>query len=130
MSVRQVLKEALAVTTRAHSTTQLATDAHGVKVRPLDSRAVAWSSTGALIKVAPSGQSTPGMVQHTEDAWQAYLLLGDAATEQGYEHVAAVDTAGCAAAQRMFWRALQLVDPAPRRRTRATTGSTPRGAAA
>ena len=135
VTARQVLKEALAVIARAHTPVQLSTDLHGAKVRnPLNQQAAAWSSVGALIKVAPADAKitaehlAPG---HLGAAWQAFLLLEQAARQQGFVNTVQVDEAGLAAAQRMFWRALQLCDDEPRRRPLRTvgTGGAPRGAA-
>lgn len=132
MTPKDVLKAALRIIERQHTSTQLAVDADGRKVVALHPGAVAWSSVGALIKVAPS-HAEPPAPQHTNAAWDAFLLLTEAAEQQGYPHTAAVDEAGREAALRMYWRALQLVEPETRRRRRAPapgTGSSPRGAAA
>jgi hypothetical protein len=136
MTVRQVLQEALAVITRDHTATQLSVDQHGRKVKnPRGPRAVAWSSVGALIKVAPrypdivvEGKS-PG---NTDEAWEAYVLLDRVARLQGFADTVRVDEAGQQFALAMFRKALTLVDDPPRASRRAPaagTGAAPRGAA-
>lgn len=129
---KDVLKAALAVVTRDHAqiTRGLAVDQHGQPVAPTDPSAVAWTSAGALIKVAPSHQEPPALT-HTVEAGEAYDLLERVAAEQGYQSPSAVDAAGREAVQRMFWRALNLTEPPERRRWRGPalrTGSSPRGA--
>lgn len=137
MSVRQILQEALAVVARDHTAVQLSVDEHGVKVRnPRNPQAAAWSSVGALVKVAPrypdivaEGKS-PG---NTDAAWEAYVLLDKVARLQGFAHTVAVDQAGQPFALAMFRKALTLIDePArpPRRKPAAGTGAAPRGATA
>jgi hypothetical protein len=98
MTARQVLQEALAVISRDHTRVQLSADLHGAKVRnPLHGTAAAWSSVGALIKVAPADAKVtaehlaPG---HLGAAWQAFLLLEEAAVQQGYANTVEVDRAG------------------------------------
>lgn len=136
MTVRQVLQEALQVITREHTHVQLSADERGRKVRnPLNVRAAAWSSVGALIRVAPADAKVtaehlaPG---HLGSAWQAFLLLEEAAGLQGYANTVEVDRAGRDAALRMFWKALQLAPEDERGRVswgrRSGTGSAPRGA--
>lgn len=137
MTARQVLQEALQLITREHTHVQLSADEHGLKVRnPLNVRAVAWSSVGALIRVAPADAKVtaehlaPG---HLGAAWEAFLLLEEAAGLQGYANTVEVDRAGRDAALRMFWKALQLApDAVPGRRASwgraGGTGSAPRGA--
>ena len=133
MSVLTVLREAKAICKYAHTATQLAVDANGMKVRnPIAPSAVAWSSVGALIKVAPGNPSivaenrSPG---HTVEAHRAFLLLEDAAVDQGCANTVEVDRAGFGPVMAMFDRAMQLapdVEPA-RRKPAAGTGSAPRG---
>lgn len=143
MNARHVLKSALAVIERDHTApdpgrTFLAADEHGRGVRPLDPSAVAWTSVGAICKVAPGLSAADPQVwaDHLSFAWDAYTLLEQAAEQQGYAHTVDVDRAGREAALRMFWRALQLCDPEPRRRRRNTppagsgSGANPKGAAA
>ena len=86
MSVTAILKDAKAVVQRAHTPVQLAVNANGVNVRPLDPGAVAWSSTGAIGKVAPWMSRTDEKVWFdlTEDGYAAWELLNDAARLQGY----------------------------------------------
>lgn len=137
MTARQILQEALAVISRGHTPVQLSADLHGVKVRnPLNERAAAWSSVGALIKVAPADAKitaehlAPG---HLGTAWTAYELLEKAARLQGHATTVEADRAGQAAALAMFRKALTLVDDQPRRRgfkPSAGTGAAPRGATA
>lgn len=144
MTARDVLKEALRVVERDHCApppwrTFLAVDDTGQGVKPLDPRAVAWTSIGAVCKVAPGLSATDPTVwaDHVSVAWEAALLLDEAAGQQGYAHSTNVDRAGRAAALRMFWRALQLAEPdhtpGGRRRRAAAgagSGSSPKGAAA
>lgn len=136
MTATQVLREAFAVVQRDHTAVQLAVDVHGDRVRnPLAPSAAAWSTVGALIKVAPANakmvaeHKAPG---HIGAAWEAFLLLTEAATQQGYGGdcpTVYVDRAGPAAVANMFMRALQLADDEPRARRRpaAGIGSSPRG---
>lgn len=139
MSAAQVLREAKAVVQRAHTPTQLAVDARGVNVRPLDPTAVAWSSTGALGKVAAwmSRDDDRIWFDLTEDGNAAFDLLNEAARLQGYrrdEHapIADVDRDGLPAVLRCFAKAIHLAPDAPRRRALTSasgTGGQPRGAA-
>lgn len=137
MSVDQILREAKQVCARDHTATQLAVDAHGQKVRnPLAPAAVAWSTVGALIKVAPRN---PGVVAegkspgNTDDAYRAFLLLEEAAVEQGFLCTVDVDEAGLGAVQACFDRAIDAAKRMPgraRRKPAAGTGSQPRGSQA
>lgn len=140
MSVQTVLREAKAVVLRAHTPVQLAVDARGVNVRPLDPRAVAWSSTGAVGKVAAwmSGTDDTVWFDLTADGNAAWDLLNEAARLQGYrrdEHapIADVDRDGLPAVLRCFAKAMQIAPGEPRRRglkPAAGTGGAPRGATA
>lgn len=137
MSVELVLREAKQVVARDHTAVQLSVDVHGLKVRnPIAPAAVAWSTVGALIKVAPRN---PGIVAenkspgNTDEAYRAYLLLEDAAVEQGFAHTVAVDEAGHGPVLAMFDRAIDAAQRMPqraRRKRAAGTGSRPRGEAA
>lgn len=131
MTARDVLREAKHLVTRAHTPTQLAVDARGVNVRPVDPSAVAWSSTGAIGKVAPGRSIHDEKVwfDHTEAGYQAWLLLNEAARLQGHPgHTPVInaDRAGLPAVLRVFDKALQLTPDADRRSRRGS----PRGAAA
>lgn len=133
MSVMQILQDALQVVARDHTPVQLSVDEHGLKVRnPRAPQAAAWSSVGALVKVAPrypdivaEGKS-PG---NTDEGWEAYVLLDRVARLQGFAHTVAVDEAGQQFALAMFRKALTLVDAPPRRSPwkPARVGSAPRG---
>jgi hypothetical protein len=113
------------VVSRDHTATQLAVDEHGRKIDARSDRAVAWSATGALIKVAPN--RAPGGPSHTWAAWLAYLELQAAAEDAGYRSVVEVDQAGAREVWALFSRALnQELEPF-RRRDRAAVGSRPRG---
>jgi hypothetical protein len=133
VSVGQILREAKQVVAREHTAVQLAVDAHGRKVRnPLHPTAVAWSTVGALVKVAPrrpevvaEGKS-PGS---SDDANRAYDLLEEVAVSQGFANTVEVDQAGHGAVLRLFDRAMQLAPDEPRHKRAAGTGSTPRGTA-
>lgn len=134
MTVRQIIQEALAVISRDHTPVQLSVDVHGQKVRnPRNPQAAAWSSVGALVKVAPrypdvvAEDKSPG---NTNEAWEAYVLLDDVARLQGYADTTKVDEAGQAAALAMFRKALTLVDDEPHRPLHAAAGvgAAPRGA--
>lgn len=134
MSALQILREAKAVVYRAHSPVQLAVDARGVNVRPLDPTAVAWSSTGALGKVAPwmSADDPKIWFDLTTDGNAAWNLLDEAARLQGYRlgeaPIVSVDQDGLPAVLRCFAKAMQLApEPEFRRRTPARVGSAPRG---
>lgn len=134
MSVIQILQDAKQIVARDHCAVQLSVDAHGRKVRnPLAPAAAAWSTVGALVKVAPrrpevvAEHKSPG---NTEEAWQAYLLLEQAAVQQGYANTVEVDEAGHGAVMAMFDRALQIAPAAPRRKRAPGTGAAPRGVAA
>lgn len=137
MTSRQVLSESMQIIPRHHTSVQLSVDERGLKVRnPLHPRAVAWSSVGAMIKVAPGDakivaeDKSPG---HMPAVGDAYDLLEEAARLQGYANTVEVDRAGAAAARRMFEKALQLA-PDERRvrplRSSGGTGAAPRGATA
>lgn len=122
---RHVLRRALIVVSRDHTVTQLAVDEHGRKIGPCSGRAVAWSTAGALIRVAPN--RAPGGPSHTWAAWLAWLELQAAAEHDGYRSVVEVDQAGAREVWAMFSRALnQEIEPF-RRRDRAAAGSRPRG---
>lgn len=137
MTATQVLTEALEVIKRDHTSVQLAVTARGQKCRPLDPDAVSWSSVGAICKVAPgrSVHDDTCWADHTEAGWEAFLLLCDAARQQGYRDlldlgcVAMVDAAGESPAWTMFARALQLAPDRRKHRPRAGagSGSSPRG---
>lgn len=136
MSVTDVLSEAKALVYRAHTPTQLAVNAAGVNVRPLDPGAVAWSSTGALGRVAPwmSREDDRIWFDLTEDGNRAFDLLNEAARLQGYRRdneapVADVDRDGLSAVLRCFGKAILLApeDETRRRRAPARVGGQPRG---
>jgi hypothetical protein len=138
VSVLEILKDAKAVVYRAHTPVQLAVNAAGVNVRPRDPGAVAWSSTGALGKVAPwmSGSDDRVWFDLTEDGKAAWDLLNEAARLQGYRDdtaaVTLVDRDGLSAVLRMFAKAILIAPDEPRRarfKTSAATGGSPRGAA-
>lgn len=136
MTPRHVLREAYEVVKRDRTATQLAVDAHGVKVKnPRSPRAAAWSSVGALIKVAPRYPkivSDDGVPGHIDAAWTAFEFLTIAAEQQGYTNTVEVDRAGPEAVYAMFLRALDLApadEPSgpDRRRPSSSTGALPRG---
>lgn len=138
MSVTAVLREAKALVYRAHTPVQLAVNAQGVNVRPLDPAAVAWSSTGAIGKVAPwmSGTDDRVWFDLTEDGKAAWDLLDEAARLQGYRlgeaPIVSVDRDGLPAVLRCFAKAILLAPEEPRRprfKPSAGTGGAPRGAA-
>lgn len=131
MTVRTILQEALAVVARDHTAVQLSVDQQGNKVRnPRSPLAVAWSSVGALVKVAPrypnvvAEDKSPG---NTDEAWRAYEVLERVAVLQGFAHTVEVDEAGQQYALAMFRKALTLVDDPPRR-ARKPAGATGAGA--
>jgi hypothetical protein len=128
VSAQHVLREALAVVRRDHAQTQLAVDQHGKKCQPCSPAAVAWTATGALIKVAPSNAPSPSP-QHTWEAWEAYGLLTGEARAMGYPNVHSVDQAGRREVVRLFMRALNVEPERRRVRAGARTGAQPRGAA-
>jgi hypothetical protein len=135
VSVKRVLREACAVVQRAHACPErgLAVDAHGDRCEPLSPEAVGWTSVGALY-VADPVRRPDAPDTHGQDGWRAYLLLREAAKQQGYLNTVEVDRAGQDAAVKCFWRAQQLAEPeghARRHRGRASgSGSTtPRDAA-
>lgn len=139
MSAAQVLREAKQVVARAHTPVQLAVDARGVNVRVLDPRAVAWSSTGALGKVAPwmSRDDDRIWFDLTADGKAAWDLLDEAARLQGYRlgeaPIVSVDREGLPAVLMCFAKAIQLAPDAVRRARRGAargTGSLPRGSEA
>lgn len=136
MTAKHVLREALAVIERDHAApppfqTFLAVDEHGEPVRPVDATAVAWTSVGAVCRVAPALSASDPQVwaDHISVAFEAAGLLDQAALLQGYPDTTSVDRAGREAAMRMFWCAINFADPEPRRRLRSATGtgSSPRG---
>lgn len=134
MTPKQVLREAYEVVRRDHTHVQLAVDARGVKVKnPRSPRAAAWSTVGALIKVAPRYPnviSDDGVPGHIDAGWTAFELLTIAAEQQGHANTVEVDRAGPDAVYAMFLRALDLA-PADEPRTRypaaVGTGTSPRG---
>lgn len=136
MTAKQVLSAALVLLDngRAHAspplwTTFLAIDEPGLKVRPRDPRAVAWTSVGALCKVAPGYSASDPSVyaDHTDAAWSAYLLLDEAALKQGHATTVEADRAGWAAVDAMFAHAIDLYEPPRRRLSAVGTGGQPRG---
>jgi hypothetical protein len=136
MSVDQILREAKQVLTQGgHTTQRLAVNHRGDFVRPLDLKAVAWTSTGAVGKVAPSLSRTHASIHFdlTTEGQEAIDLLNEAAHLQGYRGdpdypLAEVDKDGLAAALRCFAKAMQLApSERPRRKPAAGTGSAPRG---
>lgn len=136
VSVTQILREAKEVVVRSHTATQLAVNAAGVNVRPLDPSAVAWSSTGALGKVAAwMSQTDPEIwFDLTPDGNAAFDLLNDAARLQGYRlgeaPIVSVDRDGLQAVLRAFAKAILIAPSEDRpRRAAARTGAQPRGAA-
>lgn len=138
MTPRQVLREAYEVVKRDHTATQLSVDEHGIKVKnPRSPKAAAWSTVGALIKVAPrypNVVSDDGVPGHIDAGWTAFEFLTIAAEQQGYTNTVEVDRAGPEAVYAMFLRAIDLA-PADessrvRRRPASGTGALPRGAAA
>ena len=136
VSVVQILREGKQLVYRAHSPVQLAVNAQGVNVRPLDPSAVAWSSTGALGRVAPARSRDDENVWFdlTTDGATAWDLLCEAARLQGYRSddlapIADVDRDGIAAVLRAFAKAMQLAPEEPRHKP-AATGSQPRGVTA
>lgn len=136
MSVVQILREAKALVYRSHTPVQLAVNAAGVNVRPLDPEAVAWSSTGALGKVAPArSQDDDGCwFDLTTDGKAAWDLLDEAARLQGYRlgeaPIVSVDKAGLRAVLACFAKAIWLAPTEPAHYKPAATGSAPRGQAA
>jgi hypothetical protein len=134
---RQILSAALALLDdgRAHAAPPQGTkghafDAGGLKVRPRDVRAVAWSSVGALCFVAPAASASDDTVyaDHTWDAWNAFLALEDAARLQGFANSVELDRAGYAKTYQAFQHAMNQCEPKPRRRQhRVGTGPNPRG---
>jgi len=135
MSVIAILSAAKAIVYRSHTPVQLAVNEAGVNVRPLDPGAVAWSSTGALGKVAPwmSGTDDRTWFDLTEDGKAAWDLLNEAARLQGYRDdtaaVTLVDADGLSAVLRMFAKAILIAPEEPRhpRRAPSRVGSLPRG---
>lgn len=119
MTARQCLREALAIITKHHTATQLADDGRGGRVNPRSPQAARWSSTGALITISPRypERTAPNATPLASDtANNAYDLLCEAATQQGFANPTQVDGRGADAAARMFWRALQLADDPPARK--------------
>jgi hypothetical protein len=137
VSVKRVLREACALIQRAHvapppGTPLLAVDARGNRCEPLSPAAVAWTTCGALYVADPAVRRPDLPDTHGRDAWDAWLLLTEAAKQQGHGNVVEADRAGLSAAVKCFWRAGQLAEPeghARRRGGRAGAGSTPKGAA-
>ena len=137
--VRSLLVAAGELVARDHTATQLAVDSYGRKVRPLHPAATAWSTAGVLCLLAPARSAHDPKVyaDSTEVAWQAWVLLEQAAFEHGFPSAwcpdegspARVDQAGPAAVAAMFRRALVLApESTSRSRSGSRAGSLPRGA--
>lgn len=126
LETKRVLREALAIVARDHCRVQLAVDYRGRKCAPLAREAIAWSTVGALIKVAPNRE--PDGPSHTWPAWLAYLALQEQAERMGFLGTAAVDRAGQAEAVHMFRRALNADTERRAMGSRPRAGTRPRGA--
>lgn len=115
---RQILIAAKEVCGRARTDGhELATTADGVRCRPIDPAAVAWSPTGAVFFVEPwMSRDHPKVWGDTTDAGEESLrLLDQAALAMDYANAVrcSID-GGPEAEQAMFARAINL---APARRT-------------
>lgn len=129
MTVHMVLREAKELVMRAHyappaGIAWISVNDKYERTRPLE--ATRFTSIGAIQKVAAwqSTRTRRVWADNTNQGWEAFLLLGEAATQQGYGRepddlaiVLDVDRAGLPAVVRMFDRALQL---APTSREKAT----------
>jgi hypothetical protein len=130
--VRRVLVEAKELVLRSPAPTSrrpypLAVSATGERCKPASTLAVAWSSVGALCRVASDG-NPERWSSHTEAGWQAFILLCEVATEHGYACTNDVDKAGAGAVAEMFARAISLADETEQRPRRAPArGTHPRG---
>jgi hypothetical protein len=113
VSVRRVLREALATVQRSHCAPDrgLALTETGDRCEPLSPAAAAWTSVGALILADPVRREPQDRDTHGDSAWKAYLLLREAAVQQGYRNTVEVDRAGAGEAEKCFRRALHLAPP-------------------